>query len=58
MPGKRARPVRREAARKRPGFIQHEHGTSPGGPPYEAGKAGHAAKGHRWSVMLSDGRHA
>ena len=34
MPGKRARPVRREAARKRPGFIQHEHGTSPGGPPY------------------------
>ena len=35
MPGKRARPVRREAARKRPGFIQHEHGTSPGSPPYQ-----------------------
>jgi transposase len=26
--------VRREAARKRPGFTQREHGTSPGGPPY------------------------
>jgi hypothetical protein len=24
----------REAARKRPGFTQHGHGTSPGGPPY------------------------
>ena len=34
MPGKRARPVRREAARKRPGFILNEHGTSPGSPPY------------------------
>ena len=34
MPGKRARPVRREAARKRPGFIQDEHGTSLGSPPY------------------------
>jgi hypothetical protein len=34
MPGKRARPVWREAARKRPGFTQREHGTSPGGPPY------------------------
>ena len=31
---KRARRVWREAARKRPGFTQHEHGTSPGGPPY------------------------
>ena len=37
MPGKRARRVWREAARKRPGFIQHEHGTSPGGPPYSYG---------------------
>jgi hypothetical protein len=27
----------REAARKRPGFIQHEHGTSPGSPPYSYG---------------------
>src|ERR1019366_1198637 len=26
--------TRREAARKRPGFIQNEHGTSPGSPPY------------------------
>ena len=34
MPGKRARPVWREAARKRPGFIPNEHGTSLGGPPY------------------------
>jgi len=31
---KAARRVRREAARKRPGFTQHKHGTSPGGPPY------------------------
>jgi RNA-directed DNA polymerase len=29
--------VRWEAARKRPGFIQHEHGTSPGSPPYSYG---------------------
>src|SRR5712691_10985984 len=35
MPGKRASPVRGEAARKRPGFIQHELGTSPGSPPYD-----------------------
>ena len=34
MPGKRARPVWREAARKRPRFIQDEHGTSLGSPPY------------------------
>ena len=34
MHGKRARRVWREAARKRPGFIQHEHGTSLGSPPY------------------------
>ena len=34
MPGKRACRVRREAARKRPGFIQDEHGTSLGSPPY------------------------
>src|ERR1039457_1969979 len=33
---KGARRVRREAARKRPGFTQHEHGTSPGGPPYSS----------------------
>ncbi len=26
--------TRREAARKRPMFTQHEHGTSLGGPPY------------------------
>ncbi len=31
---KAARRVRREAARKRPGFTQHEHGTSPCSPPY------------------------
>jgi Reverse transcriptase (RNA-dependent DNA polymerase) len=37
VPGKRARRVRREAARKRPGFIQHEHGTSLGSPPYVYG---------------------
>ncbi len=30
-----ARRVRREAARKRPGFTKHEHGTSLGGPPYQ-----------------------
>ena len=56
VPGKRARPVRREAARKRPGFIQHEHGTSPGGPPYqesrparEGGNTACRAKGaRRW----------
>ena len=36
MPGKRARRVWREAARKRPGFIQDEHGTSLGSPPYPA----------------------
>jgi hypothetical protein len=54
MPGKRARPVRREAARKRPGFTQCEHGTSPGSPPYpesrpakEGGKAACRAKGAR-----------
>jgi hypothetical protein len=34
MLGKRASPVRGEAAWKRPGFIQHELGTSPGSPPY------------------------
>jgi SRSO17 transposase len=34
VPGKRARRVRREAARKRPGFIQDEYGTSLGSPPY------------------------
>src|SRR5262249_44781093 len=34
MPGKRASPVRGEAARKRPGFIQHERGASPGSPPH------------------------
>src|ERR1039457_1072630 len=33
---KGARRVRREAARKRPGFTQHEHGTSLGGPPYSS----------------------
>jgi hypothetical protein len=33
---KAARRVRREAAWKRPGFTQHEHGTSPGGPPYRS----------------------
>jgi hypothetical protein len=32
---KAARRVRREAARKRPGFIQNEHGTSLGSPPYK-----------------------
>ena len=32
--GKPARRVRREAARKRPGFTQREHGTSLGSPPY------------------------
>ena len=32
---KAARRVWREAVRKRPGFIQHEHGTSPGSPPYK-----------------------
>ena len=31
---KAARRVWREAARKRPGFIQNEHGTSLGSPPY------------------------
>jgi len=31
---KDARRVWREAARKRPGFTQREHGTSPGSPPY------------------------
>ena len=40
MPGKRACPVWREAARKRPGFIQHEHGTSLGSPPYSPWTAG------------------
>ena len=34
MPGKRARPVWREVARKRPEFTKIELGTSPGGPPY------------------------
>lgn len=36
MPGKRARRVRREAARKRPGFTQVNTGTSPCSPPYPA----------------------
>jgi hypothetical protein len=35
---KAARRVRREAAWKRPGFTQHEHGTSPGGPPYHGSR--------------------
>ena len=61
MPGKRARPVWREVARKRPEFTKIELGTSPGGPPYqgndlpgkdsnlaeEDGKAARRAKGHR-----------
>ncbi len=34
MPGKRASPVRGEAAWKRPAFIQHGLGTSPGSPPH------------------------
>jgi len=66
MPGKRARPVRREAARKRPGFTQCEHRTSPGSPPYqesrpatEAGKAGPQGEGaqvigdvRRWEACV------
>jgi hypothetical protein len=50
MPGKRARRVRREAARKRTAIS----GTSPGSPPYwesrptkESGRAGNRAKGNR-----------
>ena len=49
-----ARRVRREAARKRPGFTQHEHGTSPGGPPYSSYSShipltcGYALRGGIW----------
>jgi hypothetical protein len=52
MPGKRARPVRREAARKRPGFIQHEHGTSPGSPPYPESRS---AEGDGKAVLRAKG---
>ena len=41
--------TRREAARKRPGFTQHEHGTSPCNPPY----LGY----HRITAILDAGGH-